>query len=251
MRWFRCLLCALILMPSAGAAQEAGGTGAFLFSYRPDDGARAAFEAGYGRHLEWHREAGDTLTWIGFDVIAGPGLGRFVDGIFGVSFAAVDGRVDPAGDARDAASNVDPHATPVSRELLRLRPDLGTAAPLEAAEPTALVQVVRYTGPPAGLAILEDALRRLRSDGRVGELHPFTVYETLAGSTSASFVVMVWRRSWSSFDQAGADPVGALRRALMILEDGAAAGVRLASNEVWRYRADLTYRADGPGDDEH
>src|SRR5690606_12816878 len=122
---------------------ERGGTAAFLFSYRIIPGMERDFFDGYRRHLEWHRSRADSLSWLGWTVVDGPGLGRFVDGAFGIPHRAFDERVDPAGDGADAARNVTAYATPVGRELHRLRPELGSATRLERGEPGAMQKVTR------------------------------------------------------------------------------------------------------------
>lgn len=243
MRW----PTSVVLILAAGAAlaphQEASSqttergaeVGAFLFSYRPAAGARTAFEEGYRRHLAWHAAAGDSLTWFGWEILAGPRLGEFVDGVFGIPFRTLDQRVDPAGDAEDLAANVMPHATPTTRELLRGRPDLGTTDPLSAGEPAPLVQVVRYRTGPGGHGPLERALAGLRDAAEPRELHPYTVYESVAGSEPA-FVVLIWRAGLATFDRHDRDPQAALRRHLT-----GDAGAVDVTTELWRYRPDLTY----------
>jgi DNA-binding transcriptional MerR regulator len=208
----------------------------FLFSHRPHEGRRAAFDEGYAAHLEWHRANRDSLTWLAWDVIAGPRLGHFVDGIFGVSFAAIDERVDPAGDVRDAAVNVEPHAQPTTREMLRLRRDLSTATVLEDGSPGPLAQVVRYAACASCDAVL-DAFAELRADATRAELAPWAVYESVAGD-APGFVLMIWRDRWTAFDHAEADPARVLLGHLARVAPGA--DIRVSS-EIWRYRADLTY----------
>lgn len=240
-------------------------TGGFLFSYQPHAGERPLFDAGYRRHLAWHESMEDSLAWFGWDVLVGPRPGLFVDGVFGVPFAALDARVDPAGDQADAARNVLAHADPVSREMVALRPDLSTADPLADGAPSVFVEVVRYPVAPAATRALEVALERLAARGADGSLLPYTVYERVAGA-SPGFVLMIWRERLATFDEHGRNPQRALR---VILSDargilseataGAAGEPGVAASraptslldgpvtsEVWMYRRDLTYLgADG------
>lgn len=230
-----------VTLAASATPLAAQASGAFLFSYRPHEGRRATFDEGYRAHLEWHRANRDTLTWLAWDVIAGPRLGQFVDGIFGVSFQAIDERVDPAGDARDAAANVEAHAQATAREMLRLRRDLSTAPVLEHGAPGPLVQVVRYSGCASCGPFLEQAFERMRSDATRRQLAPWAVYESVAGEPPG-FVLMIWRDRWASFDDAEADPARSLRAHLARIAPGADIDV---SNEIWRYRADLTYTPAG------
>jgi len=76
---------------------------------RPHDGDTVDFEAGYIRHLEWHRQAKDPWTWFGWTVWAGERQRCFVYATFGHSAAEMDRAVNPAEDERDNISNVTPH----------------------------------------------------------------------------------------------------------------------------------------------
>jgi hypothetical protein len=98
---------------------------------RPHDGDTVDFEAGYIRHLEWHRQAKDTWTWYGWTVWAGDRQRWFVYATFGHSAAGLDGSVSPAEDERDNISNVTPHARFVGSALYEFLPGLsrGAAAP--------------------------------------------------------------------------------------------------------------------------
>lgn len=237
---FALVICSGIV--AAPLSAQAG----LLTGWRPESGQRAALYAGYARHLEWHRQAGDTLTWYGWDVMAGPGQGLFVDGTFGAPFAALDERVDPRGDAEDHAINVDAFASPAWREALLLRPDLSTTTALEARVPTAYAQVVRYTVGAAtgtGFAAVETALRGM-AWGRPpcsGGLLPYTVYESIAGSSAPGFIVMVWRDRLGSFDDDGANPVPCLRQLVASPTSPASSAGVVVSIEVWRLRRDLSY----------
>lgn len=220
-----------------GLGQET--TAGLLFFNRAHPGERPAFEEGYRKHLDWHRAHADSLAWFAWDVIAGPRLGMFVDGTFGTPFVAIDERVDPAGDAADAAATFVPHAAPTARVALQLRRDLSTATVLEDRAPTAFVQVVRYDAGPAAEAWLAAALRSLREEADALELRPYTVYEVLAGGRPG-YRLMVWLNGFADFDDPARNPERALRRRLGVSNAGTDAGIEVTS-ELWRYRADLAY----------
>lgn len=242
----RCLVTVLavaLLLTAAPARAQEPGTAGFLFVYQPEAGQRALFEEGYRAHLEWHRERGDSLSWHGWTVAAGPGLGRFVDGVFGVDFAALDARVDPMGDARDAALHVTSHAEPVTRQAVRLRRELSTATPLETGSPTPLAQVVRYPVGPGATGLLEAAFQALRESASDRGLLPYTIYEVAAGGR-AGFVMIVWRTRFGSFDAPDRDPARALSEHLAVVAGDGAPGVASdVTSQIWRYRPDLTYLA--------
>lgn len=238
----------LLLVPALAAAQTSGadGAGAAVFAYQPKQGQQERFEAGYRSHLEWHRAQEDSLNWLGWTVLAGPRLGAFVDGVFGIDYGALDARVDPAGDAAHMAAEVTPHATPITRHLLRARPELSTASLAEDGAPTPLVQVTRYEVAPGHLDAVENALRALRNAADATALLPYTVYELGAGA-QPGFLLMTWRTRFASFDNVAGDPNGRLQPRLA--EAASAAGVPGAlvtavESEVWQYRPDLTYLAE-------
>jgi hypothetical protein len=98
---------------------------------RPHDGDTVGFEAGYLRHLEWHRQAKDPWTWFGWTVWVGDRQRWFVYATFGHSAAELDSAVSPADDERDNISNVTPHAHFVGSALYEFLPALsrGTGEP--------------------------------------------------------------------------------------------------------------------------
>lgn len=121
---------------------------AYLFVYDVPAENRSSFETGYRQHLEWHPQVGDRLAWYGWYVVSGAGLGRFVDGTFGLAPEAFDQRIDPAGDRADFAKTVGPSSAPVSREILRIRDELGSGRPLEDGDRSRMLHVIRYLVEP-------------------------------------------------------------------------------------------------------
>ena len=64
----------VLLFAQAGAQPEAqAGPGPYarIAILRPHDGQTVDFEAGYIRHLEWHRQNRDTWGWYGWSVTFG------------------------------------------------------------------------------------------------------------------------------------------------------------------------------------
>jgi len=228
-------LCLLGLALAAPVAAQ--GDGGALYAYRPHAGEKVRFDEGYGRHLEWHREKRDSLPWYGWDVVAGRRMGEFIDGTFGIAFAALDQRVGPAGDATDAAATFGSYAQPTGRWLVRLRRDLGTAAPLEDRAPAALMQVVTYRVPPTARPAFEAALQAVR--GKEGYA-PYAVYECVIGTGEAEYMLVVGHAGYAGFENAKRDPARALS---LELADRAVPGVT-AESELWQLRQDLTLLPD-------
>src|SRR6185436_11251550 len=91
---------------------------------RPHDGDTVDFEAGYIRHLEWHRQAKDPWVWFGWTIWAGERQRSFVYATFGHSAASLDNPVPPAEDERDNVANVTPHAQFAGNALYEFLPEL-------------------------------------------------------------------------------------------------------------------------------
>ena len=102
---------------SASAPASADNPYARIAMLRPHDGDTVNFEAGYIRHLEFHRQAKDTWVWYGWTIWAGERQRWFVYATFGHTAASLDNPVHPAEDERDNVSNVTPHAQFVGNAL--------------------------------------------------------------------------------------------------------------------------------------
>lgn len=245
-RLFACLLLAAWLPHAHAAAPTAStrdsGDAAHLFGYWPKPGQRAAFDAGYRRHLAWHRDAGDPLVWYGWYVSDGKRAGMFVDGSFGAPFAAFDQRVDPAGDGADAGRNVTPFVEPTFRASYRLRRDLSSGFPLERWQPSPRVQVTRYVVRPGARAAFEQAVRLARA-ALPADAPAHSWYEPVSGD-APGYLLLIAQQGWQDHDR-GADDLDALlarstdpqaRSVAAALADA----VISADVETWEYRADLS-----------
>ena len=109
----------------------AGGPFARIAILRPHDGDTVDFEAGYIRHLDWHRQAKDTWAWYGWTIWAGERQRWLVYGTFGHSAASLDAPVAPAEDERDNILNVIRHGAFLGHALFEYLPALsrGTGEP--------------------------------------------------------------------------------------------------------------------------
>ena len=101
----------------------------------PKPGQQAAFEAGYVRHLEWHRRQRDPWVWYGWSFVLGERAGLFMDGTFGHAAADFDAAVQPAADAADNAANVFPYADVASHALYERLDALSVGAELPDTSP--------------------------------------------------------------------------------------------------------------------
>ena len=149
---------------------------------RPHDGHTVDFEAGYIRHLQWHRQAKDTWTWFGWTIWAGERQRWFVYATFGHSAASLDSPVSPADDERDNVSNVTPHGQFVGSVLYEYLPrlSLGTGEP----QPTARLEFTTVDLKPGSEKAFEAALIADQSTLQGETLW----YRMVAGGTAPRYV---------------------------------------------------------------
>jgi hypothetical protein len=110
-RWLT--IAVFTLFPTLLLAQTdpAPGPYARIAILRALDGQTVDLEAGYIRHLEWHRQAKDTFRWYSYTVWASTERQRWlIYATFGHTAASLSNPVSPADDERDNIINVLPHA---------------------------------------------------------------------------------------------------------------------------------------------
>jgi hypothetical protein len=148
-------------LPAHVVAQTEPGPYARIAILRPHDGRTVDFEAGYIRHLEWHRQARDSWVWYGWTIWAGERQRWFVYATFGHSAAGLDQPVAPAEDERDNVANVAPHAQFLANGLYEYLPGLsrGTGIP----QPTARLHLTTVDLVPGAAKAFEAALGADRS----------------------------------------------------------------------------------------
>ena len=87
------------------------------------DGHGVEWEAGYIRHLEWHRQAHDPFAWYSYSIWASAERQRWIIyATFGHTAAELSDPVSPAEDERDNLINVLPH-TEFMEWCLRIHAD--------------------------------------------------------------------------------------------------------------------------------
>jgi hypothetical protein len=157
----RCLVALGLLCPALLSAQTGKGAYARIALLRPYEGHAVEFDAGYIRHLDWHRQAHDPWSWYGWSVWAGERQRWFVYATFGHSAAAFDSSVAPADDERDNVLNVVPHAQFAGNGLYEYLPSLsrGTGVP----QPAARVEMTTVELVPGAAEAFEAALGAAQS----------------------------------------------------------------------------------------
>ena len=159
---------------------------------RPHDGKTVDFEAGYIRHLEWHRQNKDTWTWFGWTIWAGERQRSFIYATFGHSAAELDSPVSPAEDERDNISNVTPHGHFSGHALCEFLPPLSRGSGVPAA--TARVELTTVDLTAGAEKAFEAALTAKQSALRSETLW----YRVLAGGPSPRYLRLRPRRNVSA-----------------------------------------------------
>ncbi len=160
---------------------------------QPHDGDTTDFEAGYVRHLDWHRQNQDSWSWYGWTVWAGDRQRYFIYGTFGHSAASLDAPVDPAGDERDNIVNVTPHGHFAGHALYEFLPSLSRGTGVPAA--TARMELATVELTLGAAEAFEESLA-----AAAGSLRSETLwYRMIAGGASPRYVRLRPRARVSSF----------------------------------------------------
>ena len=159
---------------------------------RPHDGDTVDFEAGYMRHMEWHRQAKDPWSWYAWTIWAGERQRSLVYATFGHSAEELDAAVSPADDERDNISNVTPHGHFAGHALCEFLPSLsrGDGVP----SPIARVEMTTVDVRPGAHGGFEAALAQYQPSLPAETLW----YRVLAGGSAPRYVRLRPRRNVSA-----------------------------------------------------
>ena len=106
-------------------AQSERGPYARIAVMRALDGHSVDWEAGYIRHLEWHRQANDPLAWYSYSIWASTERQLWIIyATFGRTAAELSNPISPAEDERDNLINVLPHAQFLGNGIYEFLPAL-------------------------------------------------------------------------------------------------------------------------------
>ena len=122
---FPALLIAQTARVPDAQTTQAHGPFARIAIMRALDGHGVDWEAGYIRHLEWHRQAKDPFNWYSYSVWASTERQRWIIyATFGHTAAELSDPVSPAEDERDNLINVLPHAQVLGNGVYEFLPAL-------------------------------------------------------------------------------------------------------------------------------
>jgi hypothetical protein len=191
---------ALILGHTGAARAQEPGRFARIALLRPHDGKTVDFESGYIRHLDWHRQAGDTWTWYGWSITYGDRQRWFVYASFGHRIEDFDNPVAPADDERDNVLNVVPHAEFSGNGLFEFLPALSRGSGIPT--PAARLEMTTYEVAAGTQLAFEAALSNVQPAPADETLW----YRLVAGGSDARYVRLRPRASIASIVAARIDP---------------------------------------------
>jgi hypothetical protein len=231
--------CALPIL-----AQTASGRYARIVTIQPKEGLEKAFEEGYQRHLEWHRQKQDPWAWYGWQVLSGERRGLFIDGTFGHPMEDFDAPTDPRGDRADNETNVVPYADFLSLAHFVLLPEVSSVRLLEERDPSPALLLVTYRVRPGSETSFESLLKAIHgtySEGHAatGEARHYTWYKLLEGGEHGTYLLMLPLRRFSQLQTV--DPSFPDALTTLAQREEFRQAVRKVHSEVLRYRADLSY----------
>lgn len=114
-----------LLIAQTTQSSQAPGPYARIAIMRAIDGHSVDWEAGYVRHLDWHRQARDPFGWYSYSVWASTERQRWIIyATFGHTAAELNDPVLPAEDERDNLINVLPHAQFLGNGIYEFLPSL-------------------------------------------------------------------------------------------------------------------------------
>lgn len=193
-------ILAIAFGPAAGHAQTAAGNAAMVVWVDPLPGHGAAFEEGVRRHTSAMQEAGDTRTWVMFEVIAGERTGQYVVGTFNHAWADFDQPppVDRATGERSMTENISPHVEGVEIQYAVRDPELSMWSPDDPIAP--MYQVIEWTIKPGHMPAFETFLAKVRAafEG-MGEGGSYSIFRPVIGGTGSRLSLSIPRQGFAEF----------------------------------------------------
>jgi len=135
------LLPTLVISQAEQSSQVSGSYALIGMMRAFDESHTVDLDAGYVRHLEWHRQVKDSFNWYSYSIAASTERQRWtIYATFGHTAAELSNPVSPTEDWRDAAINLLPHAQFTGTCIYEFLPSLsrgnGVPTPTRQAEYT-------------------------------------------------------------------------------------------------------------------
>ena len=184
------------LMTQANPAMQAAhpaGPYARIGIMRALDGHIVDWEAGYIRHLDWHRQVKDPFSWYSYSVWASAERQLWIIyATFGHTAAELSNPVSPAEDMRDSLINILPHAQFLGNSVYEFLPALsrGNGVPTPTLQAEYTTVELNYGTAKAFEAALASEQSRLEGET--------LWYRLVAGGNTPSYVRLRPRASLST-----------------------------------------------------
>jgi hypothetical protein len=178
------MLVSLLLTSVPAIAQSDSGPFARISFLRPHDGATTEWEAGYIRHLGWHRQANDRFNWYGYSEWSGAHMRWFLYATFGHSADSLSNPVDPAGDERDTVVNIIPHVEFMDGGLFEYLPSASRGEENGVPTPLARLELTTVDLKPGSERAFEAAIAATRPSLRTETLW----YRAISASVTPRYV---------------------------------------------------------------
>jgi|SRR6185369_9295683 len=140
------LLPTLLISQTTQSAQPPGRYALIGFMRALDERHSVDLEAGYVRHLEWHRQVKDPFNWYSYSVSASTERQRWIIyATFGHTATELSNPVSPAEDWRDASISLLPHVEFTGNATYEFLPGLSRGNGVPTATPLAEYTTVEVT----------------------------------------------------------------------------------------------------------
>ena len=237
------VMLAAFIPVTAAVAQEGTISQSFLLPVRLANVAQ--FEEAYLRHVEWHREQGDTWTWDTWSTVTGD-LGTYIVITDGHTWADFDAPpVDPLADGADAMAQFGSLVESISSGFARLMTDVSRPA----AGPMPLVHVIDFEVKEGMDGDFLQAVRKFTEAAERVNWTQHYVWLASVGGSEEDYILVLQHENWASFAPPEMSVEAVLEEALGRQEAAALwdmfnNAVESRSERIWTYRPDLSYRPD-------
>lgn len=168
-----------------------------FYTMKIKPGMEKQFDEGRKRHVEWHRQQKDTWGWYAGQIVTGPRAGQYVFTTWWRTWSDFDQPAEfAAGDAADAAVNMDPYVESETNAFYVFLP----AVSRQELGDFLLYEVISFHLNPGSANDFVAVLGRIHE--AIAKTHWVPGYEwyVLAnGGEQPGFVLVVPRRNWAAF----------------------------------------------------
>ena len=194
----------LAVIPAQAQMDEPAGNAAMIIWVEPMPGHGLAFEDGVKQHMSNLMEAGDTQTWVVFEVMAGDRTGQYVVGTFNHAWSDFDQppAVDQAAAQESMAENIFPHVAGVETQLIVRDTDLSMWSPSDPIAP--MYQVIEWTVEPGHMPAMQTFMAKVKHAFEQAGGGSYSVFRPVVGGSGSRMTLSIPRQGFASF--AGEDP---------------------------------------------